>query len=112
MRVRAVAGTFELHVSWVFQLGFALYGLNLAVGLAARFGGARFGLGHHLLYAAVVLSSLAAAVWAFHPALLLTLVALALIPIPSARSDWHPTLAVLGLAGYLAAALVSPHGIS
>ncbi len=91
---------------WVFQLGLALYGLNLCVGAAARFAGARFGVWHHVLYAAVAVSALLAAVLAFHPALVVTLAALAVIPVPSARSGWHPALALLGFSGYLVAAFV------
>ncbi|MCR9161760.1 MAG: hypothetical protein ACE37F_36310 [Nannocystaceae bacterium] len=91
---------------WAVQLGLALYGLNLGVGVAARFAGARFGLWHHVLYALVATSALLATVLAYHPALLLTVAALATIPMPSARSAWHPTLALLGFSGYLLAAFV------
>ncbi|MGH1341399.1 MAG: hypothetical protein ACRBN8_07610 [Nannocystales bacterium] len=91
-------------MTWVFQLGLALYAVNLLVGLAARFAGARFGLWHHVLYALVFASAIAAAIWAFHPGLLLTLVALAAIPWLPTRSGWHPALATFGFAGYLAAA--------
>ncbi len=93
-----------MHALW--QVGLALYGANLAVGLAARFADARFGVWHHVLYALVAASALAATVFAFHPALLLTVAALAVIPWPSARSGWHPTLALLGLCGYVLAALL------
>jgi len=93
------------RVPWVFQLGLCLYGVNLCVGLAARFGGARFGVWHHILYALVVTSTLAASVLDFRPGLLLTVIALAAIPRPPARSPWHPALALLGLAGYLLALL-------
>lgn len=91
---------------WAFQLGLALYGLNLFVGAAARFAGARFGVWHHVLYAAVAVSAVVAAVLAFHPALLVTLAALAVIPVPSARSGSHPALALVGFSGYLVAAFV------
>jgi hypothetical protein len=93
-------------VHWAFQLGLALYGLNLCVGAAARFAGARFGVWHHVLYAAVAGSALLATVLAYHPALLLTVAALAVIPVPSARSGWHPALALVGFSGYLLAAFV------
>lgn len=104
VRSRGCAGTFCGYVTWVFQLGLGLYGLNLLVGMAARFAGARFGVWHHVLYAAVFASAIAAAVLAFHPGLLLTLAALAAIPWLSARSAWHPALAGVGFAGYLIAA--------
>jgi len=104
---RALAGLRRYllqHVTWVFQLGLALYGLNLLVGLAARFAGARFGVWHHVLYALVFASAIAAAVLAFHPGLVLTLAALTAIPWLPARSRWHPALAVVGFTGYLVAA--------
>ncbi len=93
------------RVSWVVQLGLALYGVNLLIGLCARFGGARIGVWHHVFYALVSASALAATVLAFHPGLLLTLAALAVIPIPKARTVWHPAIAAVGLAGYLIAVL-------
>ena len=93
------------RVPWVFQLGLCLYALNLCVGLAARFGGTRFGVWHHVLYALVAASTLAATVLDFRPGLLLTVLALAVIPRLSARSNGHPALALLGLAGYLLALL-------
>ncbi len=93
-------------MTWVFQLGLALYSVNLLVGLAARFAGARFGAWHHVLYGVVLASTTAAVVLAFHPALLFTLAALAAIPWPSTASGWHPALAVLGLVGYLVAAFL------
>jgi len=105
VRSSVATGTFLGRVHWAFHLGLALYGMNLGVGLAARFGGARFGVWHHVLYALVAASALAAAVLSFHPALLLTLASLALIPLPPARSGWHPALAGMGLVGYVLAAL-------
>ncbi len=87
------------------QLGLALYGVNLLVGLSARFGGARFGVWHHVLYALVFSSALAVTALDFDPGLLLTLAALALIPIPKTHTLWHPALAAVGLAGYLIAVL-------
>ncbi|MEM6996007.1 MAG: hypothetical protein AAF721_36205 [Myxococcota bacterium] len=81
-------------------LGLGPYLLNCAVGLAAQLRGARFGVWHHVLYAAVVLTSLATAWLSLHPALLLTLLALAVFPKARPRTILHPALAVLGLVGY------------
>ena len=100
-----IRGYLRGRVTWVFQLGLCLYGLNLCVGLAARFGGARFGVWHRVLYALVFASTLAATVFDFRPGLLLTVLALAVIPRPPARSGWHPALASVGLLGYLLALL-------
>lgn len=85
----------------------ALYGVNVAVGIAAQTRRMSFGRAHHVLYATVFGSAIAAAVFAFHPALLVTLVALALFPFASPRSKLHPTLALVGAAGY-ALALTLP----
>ncbi|MEM6290923.1 MAG: hypothetical protein AAGA54_06640 [Myxococcota bacterium] len=93
-------------MTWLLYLGLGIYACNLAVGVAARFRGTQFGVWHHVLFAIVCASALAATAFAFHPALFVTLAALAAIPFPSARSAWHPMLAVVGFAGYLAAALL------
>lgn len=84
------------------HLGLGLYALNLVVGLSAQFG-LRVGLWHHVLYALVFAGALAAAVWSFHPALLLTLAALAVMPKTRPGSPWHPLMALLGLGGYVGA---------
>lgn len=90
----------------VLYLGLGLYALNLLVGVAAQMG-RRFGIGHHILYAAVFLSAGAACVWAFHPALFVTLVALAAMPKTRPGGPWHPLMAVIGLCGYVVVLLDS-----
>jgi hypothetical protein len=84
---------------WV-AIGLSFYAFNVAVGLMAQFGGRRFGAWHHVLYAAVCATTLAAAVLSFHPALLVTLAALAIFPRARPRSALHPILAVVGGLGY------------
>lgn len=80
--------------------GVSLYVLNMLVGTAAKLRGTRFGVWHHVLYAIVFAAALAAAVLDLHPALLVTLAALAAMPTVSARTLWHPLLATVGLAGW------------
>ncbi|MCA9711697.1 MAG: hypothetical protein KDK70_38030 [Myxococcales bacterium] len=89
----------------MLHLGLGLYALNLAVGLAAQLG-LRLGWWHHALYAVVFASALAAAAWSLHPALLLTLAALAAMPKTRPGSRWHPLAALVGLSGYLGALLL------
>lgn len=84
------------------HLGLGLYALNLVVGVAARVG-ARFGGWHHVLYAIVFGGAIAATIWAFHPALLLTVASLAVMPLLGPRTPWHPLVACLGLGGYVGA---------
>jgi hypothetical protein len=86
-------------------LGFSLYAANLLVGLVAQVGRVRFGIFHHVLYAIVFAGAIGAAIWEFHPALLLTLAALAAMPKTRPRTPWHPALAVLGALGYVPALL-------
>jgi hypothetical protein len=94
-----------VDLSWTLHLGAALYAINLAVGLAAQLSHASFGAFHHWLYAVVFAAAIAAAVFAFHPALLATLVALGAMPKTKPRSKLHPSIAVLGAGGYLLAYL-------
>jgi hypothetical protein len=84
--------------------GLSLYGLNLLVGLTAQLRLLRFGKAHHVLYAVVLAAALAALLVDRHPALVLTVAALAVFPAARPRTIWHPALALLGLVGYLAAA--------
>lgn len=86
-------------------LGFSLYAGNLLVGLTAQLWRVRFGAFHHVLYAIVFAGAVAAAIWEFHPALVLTLLALAAMPKTRPRTVWHPLLAVIGALGYLPALL-------
>lgn len=83
-------------------LGLGLYVLNLSIGLAALLG-ARLGTWHHVLYAVVLAAAIAAVTASFHPALLITLAALAAMPLLRPRTPWHPLVAVIGLGGYLGA---------
>ena len=80
----------------------SLYVLTMAVGLVAQVWRVRFGRLHHVLYFTVFAAS-AAALWLeFHPGLVVTLAALAALPTARSRTVWHPTLAAIGLLGYLA----------
>lgn len=80
---------------------FVCYLANVAMGLAAQFGGMRFGVWHHVLYAVVVVTTLAAGAFAFHPGVLLTVAVVLAFPKARPRTIWHPALAVVGLLGYL-----------
>lgn len=92
--------------AWPLHLGAALYAGNLAVGLTAQVRGTHFGQLHHWLYAVVFAAAIAAALFSWHPALLLTLAALAALPSTEPRTPWHPALAILGALGYLACYLL------
>jgi hypothetical protein len=92
----------------VLIFGFSVYVVNCAAGLAAQLGLVRLGVWHHVLYAAVFAAAIAALVFAFHPALLLTIVVLAVFPRARPRTLSHPALAVLGLVGYLLAFFLRP----
>ena len=87
----------------ILALGLALYLGNVTIGLLAQFFGRRFGVWHHVLYAAVFAGAIAATVAAFHPALVVTLAALAVFPRARPRTPWHPALAAIGLVGYVLA---------
>lgn len=87
-------------------VGLALYLVNCAAGLAAQLGLVRLGIWHHVMYAFVFAGAIAALVFAFHPALLVTVLALAVFPRARPRTPSHPALAVIGLAGYLFALFV------
>jgi hypothetical protein len=93
-------------LAWTLHLGATSYAINLAVGLAARVLRANFGVFHHWLYAFVFATAIAATVFAFHPALLLTLLALGVMPLTKPHSAWHPGVAVAGALGYVAAYLL------
>ncbi len=95
-----------MSLTWILHLGAALYASNLVVGLIAQVRGTRFGRFHHWLYALVFAAAIAASVLAFHPALLLTLVALALLPTTKPRTPRHPILALVGALGYVGAYLI------
>ncbi len=95
-----------MNLAWTIHLGAALYAINLAVGLAAQIFHARFGVAHHVLYAVVFAGAIVATVFAFHPALLATLVALAAMPKTKPRTPAHPGVAALGACGYLLAYLL------
>ncbi|MFO7564321.1 MAG: hypothetical protein R6X02_16865 [Enhygromyxa sp.] len=95
-----------MNLTWILHLGAALYAINLGVGLAAQLFHASFGAFHHWLYALVFAAALAAAVFAFHPALLLTLAALAALPLTRPGKAPHPVIATIGACGYLLACLL------
>lgn len=88
--------------AWLLHLGAVLYVGNLAVGLTAQARGTHFGRLHHWLYAVVFAAAITATLFAWHPALLLTLAALAALPATKPRTAWHPAMAILGALGYVA----------
>lgn len=94
------------NLAWTLHLGACLYAINLGVGVAARVVRANFGKFHHWLYAVVFATAVAAAVFAFHPALLITIAALAAMPTTKPDSARHPGVAVVGAIGYAAAYLL------
>ena len=64
-----------------------------------------------MLYAAVFASAIAAAVFEFEWAILLTLACLCIFPLAKPHKGLHPTLGVIGALGYAGAitfALVMP----
>jgi hypothetical protein len=85
---------------WVFWAAFGLYVVNLGVGVVAQLRLYHFGKAHHLLYFIVFASAFIAAVVRFHPALLVTLLALAVMPKTKPGGWLHPMCAVVGLSGY------------
>lgn len=88
---------------WTLHVGASLYAINLAVGLAAQLLHANFGVFHHWLYAVVFASAIAATLFAFEWGLLLTIAALAAMPLTKPGTPWHPAVAIAGVIGYLAA---------
>ena len=93
-------------IPWTLHLGAGLYLLNLGVGLCAQLLGTKFGVAHHLLYALVFAAALAAAAFAYQPALLLTLAALAAMPLTTPGRAAHPAVACVGALGYVGAYLL------
>jgi hypothetical protein len=87
----------------VMLLAVSVYVLNVLVGVAAWRTRRGFGPIHHALYALGFVGTAASAWLHFHPALLVTLICLAVLPLRSARSRWHPTVATLGLLGWVVA---------
>jgi hypothetical protein len=98
--------TLSWLLSWTLHVAAALYAINLAVGVAAQLLHANFGAFHHWLYALVFATAVAAAVFAFHPALIVTIVALAAMPLTKPHTVWHPSVAVVGALGYVATYLL------
>jgi hypothetical protein len=88
----------------VFWYSFGLYCVNLAVGVAAQLRLYHFGRAHHVLYFVVCVSAGAALVTRWHPAMLLTVLALACIPTTKPRSKHgsglHVVFALVGFLGY------------
>lgn len=85
----------------VYLCAFGLYCLNLCVGVIAHFRLYHFGKAHHILYFVVFAMAFAATIFTFHPALLLTLAALAYLPKSRPWTWKHPVCAVCGLLGYI-----------
>lgn len=92
-------------MSVALWIAVGLYALNLCVGVSAKAFGAKFGVWHHVLYALVFAAAVVAAIFAFDPWLLMTIAALVAIPSVSARSNWHPVIALVGGVGYVGAVL-------
>jgi hypothetical protein len=87
----------------LFYAAFGLYCVNMVVGIIAQLRLFHFGKAHHILYFVIFATAIATTVFSFHPALLLTLCALTLMPKSRPWTWQHPTSAVLGLVGYLLA---------
>ncbi len=84
----------------IFYAAFGLYCVNMLVGVIAHLRLYHFGKAHHVLYFVVFVSAGLATAASFHPALLLTLAALALMPKSRPWTWKHPVCAGLGLIGY------------
>lgn len=97
---------FPWTLAWTLHLGAALYAINLAVGLSAQLLHARFGAAHHWLYGVVFAGAIVATALAFHPALVVTVLALAAMPVTKPGSAAHSAIAVAGALGYLGAYLI------
>lgn len=87
----------------VLYVAASLYGLNMLVGLAAQFLHVRWGVWHHVLYALVCISAAVALIWSFQWGLIVTGIALAAFPWARPGRRLHPTLAIVGAGGYVAA---------
>ncbi|MFY8001307.1 MAG: hypothetical protein ACOVSW_22130 [Candidatus Kapaibacteriota bacterium] len=90
----------------IFYAAFGLYCVNMLVGVIAHLRLYHFGKAHHVLYFVVFLSAGVATTFAFHPALLLTLLALSLMPKSRPWTWKHPVCAGLGAVGYILALLI------
>jgi hypothetical protein len=84
----------------IFYAAFGLYCLNLIVGVVAQLRLYHFGKAHHVLYFFVFVGTGVTTILAFHPTLLLTLLALAFMPKSRPRTWKHPVCAGVGLLGY------------
>lgn len=91
---------------YALHLGAGIYLVNLGVGLAAQLLHAKFGVFHHVLYAIVLGAAGLATALAFHPALILVLLALAALPLTKPGKAAHPILAIVGALGYVGAYLL------
>jgi hypothetical protein len=80
---------------------FGLYVVNLVIGITAQLKLYHFGKVHHYIYFFVVVASIAAMVVHFHPALLLTLISLILMPKSKPWTWKHPACAAVGFLGFL-----------
>lgn len=84
-------------------IAFGSYLLNVLVGLLAQLRLIHLGWVHHALYFWVFISSLAALILLRELWLILTVACLALFPRAKPRTWLHPTLASVGLIGYVLA---------
>nr|AYM52707.1 hypothetical protein [Pseudenhygromyxa salsuginis] len=91
---------------WPLHAAAAVYALNLGVGLGAQLLQMHFGVFHHWLYALVFAAAILATLLCFHWALLVTLLALAAMPLTKPGKAAHPSVAGVGALGYLLAYLI------
>jgi hypothetical protein len=89
------------YAQTLYWCAFGLYLLNIVVGIIAQLKLYHFGKAHHILYFIVFASAIFATLVHFHPALLLTLLALFLMPKSRPWTWKHPFCAALGLLGYV-----------
>lgn len=93
------------YSAWILWSAFALYAANMLVGVVAWRGWYTFGKAHHVLYFVVFAAAVAAAIFAFHAALMITIAALATMPLTRPHKWQHPVVAIVGFAGYCVAAV-------
>ncbi len=85
----------------MLYIALGLYILNLIVGFFVQVTRFKLGWFHHALYFVVFLSAIIAMLVTFQPMLLITLVALALMPKSKPGTWLHPTIALWGGVGYI-----------
>jgi len=79
----------------------------MLVGLAALLLRLKFGIYHHILYFFVFAFAIFALLFHFHPALLLTIAALLVLPKTRGRDFKHAGAAGVGMLGYIFSLLLT-----